>query len=57
MPLQPTPETARAIVERYALPVTDQPGLTLAARGAMGRIWRLDTGAGPDRASTDSARR
>jgi hypothetical protein len=47
VPLQPTPETLRRVATSYAVPVGDQATLTPVARGAMGRIWRLDTGLGP----------
>jgi Ser/Thr protein kinase RdoA (MazF antagonist) len=46
MPLQPTPATTRAIAEQFSLSAADRAGLTLIARGAMGRIWRLGDDAG-----------
>lgn len=46
MPLEPTTATIRHLADRYGLTVGERAGLTPVARGAMGQIWRLDTGTG-----------
>jgi hypothetical protein len=47
MALEPTAAVVRHLADCYGLTIGDRAALTPVARGAMGRIWRLDTGLGP----------
>jgi Ser/Thr protein kinase RdoA (MazF antagonist) len=47
VPLEPTAEVIRFVAGRYGLPVDGTASMRLVARGAMGKVWRLDTGLGP----------